>query len=212
MAESNVAECVVVPKSLFTRPDHFDVLKEIDWKFIVIDEYHEYKNQKTTAYKNAEAMTVYKRGLGGGSRPVIGLTGTPMQNEHAELYWLADLVDKDVFGQKADFANEFEMPIKAGRKKDASQSIVNRGEKKSANLQKLLKGFYLARNKETELKDTLTDKDESVVFVQMSDLQKELYQHVRGGSQPRARAERAQKRASGSGASTERAQRRSVLL
>ena len=174
-ARDGLAEAVVVPKSLFTMEKHYENLKEIDWKLIVVDEFHEYKNNRTQAFKNVADLTTYQCPRG---RPVIGLTGTPMQNEHAELFYLADLVEKGVFGEKSEFGNEFEMPIKAGRKKDATKRVVDRAEKKSDSLRKILNKFYIARKKADELKDTLTDKDENVIFVEISQLQKELYQHV----------------------------------
>ena len=45
-------------------------------------------------------------------------------------------------------------------------------------LQRLLKQFLLKRMKEDELADVLKGKKEFIVFCELSDLQKKLYQHV----------------------------------
>jgi SNF2 family DNA or RNA helicase len=171
--ELGIAEIVVVPKSLFTRDEHFDLLRAVDWKIVIVDEYHEYKNNRTQCYKNLDAIARSRT-----ARPVIGLTGTPMQNDHSELYWLVDLIECGVYGNKNEFVNDYEIPIKAGRKKDASAKIVARGERKGVELRKILAKFYIARKKVDVLADDLTVKNENVIFVELSQIQKTIYNHI----------------------------------
>ena len=46
---------------------------------------------------------------------VVGMTGTLMQNNHAELWNLIDLVETDYLGDWNSFKIHYEQPIKHGR-------------------------------------------------------------------------------------------------
>jgi SNF2 family DNA or RNA helicase len=47
--------------------------------------------------------------------PIIGLTGTLMQNNHEELFNLVDLVEPGLLGPWSIFQKEVAAPIKYGR-------------------------------------------------------------------------------------------------
>lgn len=46
---------------------------------------------------------------------VVGMTGTLMQNNHAELWNLIDLVETDYLGDWKSFQMHYELPLKHGR-------------------------------------------------------------------------------------------------
>ena len=144
---------------------------------IWIDEFHEYKNSAVATYEQVEKLRSAGRNIGS-ARPIIGLTGTPMQNKHKELWSLSQLVDPSAFGKYKDFQLNYENPIKLSRKRDASDRDIVRGDEASRALREKLKTFHLARKKEDVLKGTLKGKDENIIFCEMSELQKEVYQRI----------------------------------
>ena len=103
------ADILVVPKSAFQNETHVLELKKVKWKLIVIDEFHNFKNFKAK-------ISIHLRELKQLYRPLIlGMTGTPMQNNHTELWNLVDLVETNYFGTKEEFKNSIEKPITLGR-------------------------------------------------------------------------------------------------
>jgi len=103
------ADILVVPKSAFQDERHVDELKRVEWKLIVIDEFHNFKNYKAK-------ISIHLRELKELHNPLIlGMTGTPMQNNHTELWNLVDLVETNYFGTKDEFKNNIDRPITLGR-------------------------------------------------------------------------------------------------
>jgi SNF2 family DNA or RNA helicase len=47
--------------------------------------------------------------------PLVGLTGTVMQNKHKELWYLVDLVQPGLLGDWKDFEKHTSIPIKHSR-------------------------------------------------------------------------------------------------
>ena len=172
--ETGLTEIVVVGKALFTQDADFIKINAIKWKAVIIDEFHEYKNNSSNAYKHVEAIGPLKNE----HRPIIGLTGTLMQNAHKELWCLSQLVKPGGFGDLSDFTNEYVQPISNGRKKSANKGTVALGQKRSTQLQTVLSKIYIARKKDDVLADTLKKKNEIVIFTEITQVQKQLYQHV----------------------------------
>jgi SNF2 family DNA or RNA helicase len=105
----NVHEIMLCTNALFARPEHMTVLQKIPWKLIVIDEFHEFRNVDSMWAKNLRNLREYT------PCPVIGLTGTLMQNNHKELWNLIDLVEPNYLGDYRTFQSEVETPIKHAR-------------------------------------------------------------------------------------------------
>lgn len=64
------------------------------------------------------------------------------------------------------------------RQKDASEEVIDEGNRKKAAIQSRLKAIYLQRKKEVVLADVLPEKHESIVFCELSDIQKRIYNHI----------------------------------
>jgi DNA excision repair protein ERCC-6-like 2 len=64
------------------------------------------------------------------------------------------------------------------RTKDANPHAVELGNTKSEELSSRLYEIYLVRKKEVVLKDKLPEKDERIVFCELSALQKKIYKHI----------------------------------
>ena len=102
-------EVLVVPKSAFQTESHLGELEKVQWKLIVIDEFHNFKNHNGKLSKHLRSLKDLHEPL------VLGMTGTLMQNNHIELWNLVDLVETDYFGSKDNFKEKIEKPIKLGR-------------------------------------------------------------------------------------------------
>ena len=176
-ASNGQLEIVVVGKGLFVLAADFASIDSVDWKFIVVDEIHEFKGHSTQGYKCIEKIGPKHHRL----RPIVGLTGTIMQNNHQELFYLCELVNPGGFGEYKDFRVTYEEPLKRSRKKDAKEDVVKRGDRVANQLQTVLATIYLRRLKQGingVLNDDLTEKEENIIFTELTDIQRTLYQHV----------------------------------
>lgn len=63
------SDVLLCPNSLFRDAKHFEIIKDVEWKLIVIDEFHNYKNKKSK-------VSHHLRELKNAHRPlVLGMTG-----------------------------------------------------------------------------------------------------------------------------------------
>mmetsp|Transcript_3344 Transcript_3344/g.8920 ORF Transcript_3344/g.8920 Transcript_3344/m.8920 type:complete len:1185 (-) Transcript_3344:13-3567(-) len=165
-------DILMVPKSAFQDKKHLDELKRVRWKLVVIDEFHNFKNYKAK-------ISVHLRKLKQLHRPLIlGMTGTPMQNNHTELWNLIDLIETNYFGTKDEFKINIDRPITLGRHKCADPRAKARSEAASSELRKGLSKIYIKREKKDVLKGQLPEKNEEFILCDLSPLQKEVYRHV----------------------------------
>ena len=109
------------------------------WDVCVMDEGHQLKNAGNKTRVEIEKLDARMRLL---------ITGTPIQNNLMELHSLFDLVKEGLLGDKAEFKDTFEKPIKRGTSKDASRREQDAGAMASVSLQKTYAPFMLRRTKE----------------------------------------------------------------
>ncbi|WVQ97167.1 hypothetical protein IAU59_004277 [Kwoniella sp. CBS 9459] len=98
------------------------------------------------------------------------LSGTPIQNQLAEYWAMANFTCPGILGKYSAFNKQYEKPIMAGRAVGASSKIVQLGEERAAELTKLSKEFVLRREANV-MQNFLPPKNEYVVFVAPSPLQ-----------------------------------------
>ncbi len=79
-----------------------DVLDEIDWDLVVIDEAHRLRNVYKPSNKMAAAIAEIVADV-----PKILLTATPLQNSLLELYGLVSIIDPHVFGDINSFKEQY---------------------------------------------------------------------------------------------------------
>jgi SNF2 family DNA or RNA helicase len=137
----------------------FEILKEVSWRGVVLDEAQNIKNPET---KQARAA----RGLAAGYR--IALTGTPVENNVGDLWSIMEFLNPGLLGTQSEFKKSFFIPIQAAR----DQAAVNR-------LKKLTGPFILRRLKtdKTVIAD-LPEKMEMKVFCNLTKEQASLYAAV----------------------------------
>ncbi|XP_067626571.1 chromatin-remodeling complex ATPase chain Iswi [Eurosta solidaginis] len=132
------------------------VFKKFNWRYMVIDEAHRIKNEKS---KLSEILREFKTA----NRLLI--TGTPLQNNLHELWSLLNFLLPDVFNSSEDFDEWFNTNNCLG-----DDALITR-------LHAVLKPFLLRRLK-AEVEKRLKPKKEIKIFVGLSKMQREWYTKV----------------------------------
>lgn len=132
------------------------VFKKFNWRYMVIDEAHRIKNEKS---KLSEIVREFK------TTNRLLLTGTPLQNNLHELWSLLNFLLPDVFNSSDDFDAWFNTNSFLG-----DNSLVER-------LHAVLRPFLLRRLK-SEVEKRLKPKKELKVYVGLSKMQREWYTKV----------------------------------
>lgn len=99
-------EILLCSRSLFAEDSTLPSLMKLEWKLIVVDEFHTFKSEKGRLATNLRRLTSHSHAR------VAGLTGTLMQNNHEELWNLLDLARPGVVGDKKHFIATIGNPIK----------------------------------------------------------------------------------------------------
>uniref|UniRef100_A0A8C5QL26 SNF2 related chromatin remodeling ATPase 1 n=1 Tax=Leptobrachium leishanense TaxID=445787 RepID=A0A8C5QL26_9ANUR len=140
-------EMVIKEKSVF---------KKFNWRYLVIDEAHRIKNEKS---KLSEIVREFK------TTNRLLLTGTPLQNNLHELWALLNFLLPDVFNSAEDFDSWFDTNNCLG-----DQKLVER-------LHAVLKPFLLRRIK-AEVEKSLLPKKEVKIYLGLSKMQREWYTKI----------------------------------
>lgn len=147
---------------------YFDNCSKVKWDYIVLDEGHKIKNRKSHISGFVKRIPTHNRLL---------ITGTPMQNNLAELWNILSFVNPKLLGDYEVFREHFEEPIKKGGYVNATREDVNISEELAIHLNKLITPFILRRTKK-EVANQLPNKIERVVFCELTDLQSRLYEET----------------------------------
>lgn len=136
---------------------------------VVCDEGHRLKGLNT---KFAQAIASVS-----GDRRLI-LTGTPVQNNLAEFYALADYLNPSIFGSAAKFAKRFSDPVAAARCPEASEITLEAGKEATEELVEIVKEFVIRRDFTVLTKYVQVSKTEQVVFCRPFASQAKMYQSI----------------------------------
>ena len=124
----------------------------IHWRYLVLDEGHRIKNEKTNIYERLSVVKAQRKLL---------LTGTPLQNNLHELWALLHFLHPELFADSNTFDQAF----------DLARGQI--GEAVISQCGQLLHAFMLRRLKR-EVLATLPSKTEALVYCPMSRTQAEL--------------------------------------
>ncbi|KAF8426873.1 SWI/SNF chromatin remodeling complex component [Tirmania nivea] len=146
-------------------------LQRYSWAFIIIDEGHRIKNLNCKLIKELKTYTSANRLL---------LTGTPLQNNLAELWSLLNFLLPDIFDDLDVFQEWFD--FSALREKEGLGQILEADRKTQIvqSLHAILKPFLLRRVK-ADVMTQLPPKREYVLYAPLTKEQKELYQALVDG-------------------------------
>ncbi|CRG94362.1 DEAD/DEAH box helicase, putative [Plasmodium gallinaceum] len=142
-------------------------LMKISWNYIVVDEGHRMKNNKSRFHS---ILSEFK------SKYRVLLTGTPLQNNLSELWSLLNFLLPKIFSSCVDFEKWFVRPLH--NEKDIYETITEEEQLLIINrLHSVLLPFMLRRVKKDVLK-SLPKKYEYNVHIELSLYQKILYKQI----------------------------------
>ncbi|KAK7204152.1 SWI/SNF chromatin remodeling complex component [Myxozyma melibiosi] len=157
---------VVTSYNLILNDGRF--LRNIPWKFVIIDEGHRIKNMNCKLILELKSYNSANRLL---------LTGTPLQNNLSELWSLLNFLLPDIFHDVVLFQSWFD--FSALQRENGTHEILA-NERKSqivSSLHAILKPFLLRRLK-TDVELQLPPKREYVLYAPLTPSQQELYKHL----------------------------------
>lgn len=132
---------------------------------VICDEGHRIKNDQANISQALKKIHTRRR---------VVLTGYPLQNNLQEYWCMVDFVRPNFLGTKQEFCNMFERPILNGQCSDSTPSDVRVMRYRAHVLHSLLEGF-VQRRSQAVLKKCLPSKEEHIILVNMSPIQRELY-------------------------------------
>jgi SNF2 family DNA or RNA helicase len=151
-------DCNVLITSYGTMRSDIEQLKIIPWDTAVVDESQNIKNVQAQITRAANQLDAKAR---------VALSGTPIMNNTFDLYAQLNFLLPGMFGGQEFFRREYANPID----KDGDKEKIKA-------LQKMTAPFVLRRTKEQVAPD-LPEKTESVLWCQMGEEQKSLYEVVK---------------------------------
>ncbi|XP_071876170.1 lymphoid-specific helicase isoform X2 [Bombus fervidus] len=143
-------------------------IKSLSWRYIIIDEGHRIKNHECQLIKILRACKSMNRLL---------LTGTPLQNNLAELWSLLNFLLPEIFDDLAVFESWFDAKKHQGD--EGTKKFLKLEEEKRvlSSLREILQPFLLRREKSEVCLD-VPPKKELVVYAPLTELQHNLYKAV----------------------------------
>ena len=137
----------------------FEILKDVPWSGVVLDEAQNIKNPETKQAKAARALKADYR---------IALTGTPVENHVGDLWSIMEFTNPGFLGTETEFKKTFFLPIQAN------------GDPQAVERLKRLTGPFILRRLKTD-KTIITDLPEKLemkVFCTLTREQASLYAAV----------------------------------
>jgi SNF2 family DNA or RNA helicase len=137
----------------------FEILKQVRWAGVVLDEAQNVKNPQTKQAQAARAIPADAR---------VALTGTPVENHVGDLWSIMEFLNPGWLGTQAEFKRAFHVPIQVKGDPDAAR-----------RLQRLTGPFVLRRLKtDKAIIADLPEKLEMKVYCTLTKEQASLYAAV----------------------------------
>ncbi|KAI3870664.1 hypothetical protein MKX03_000624 [Papaver bracteatum] len=144
------------------------VLRKYSWKYVVVDEGHRLKNTKCKLLKELKHIPMENKLL---------LTGTPLQNNLAELWSLLNFLLPDIFNSHEEFESWFDLSGKCSTEAEKEELEERRRAQVVSKLHAILRPFLLRRLK-SDVELMLPRKKEIILYATMTDHQKKLQDHL----------------------------------
>lgn len=142
--------------------------RSYNWKYLVVDEGHRLKNSKCKLVKELKYLNVENKLL---------LSGTPLQNNLAELWSLLNFILPDIFSSLEEFESWFNLSGKCNNGATKEELEEKRRAQVVAKLHAILRPFLLRRMK-TDVELMLPRKKEIIIYANMTEHQKKLQDHL----------------------------------
>ncbi|RPH32160.1 MAG: DEAD/DEAH box helicase [Bacteroidales bacterium] len=132
-----------------------DLLKDIRFKYLILDESQAIKNPLSKIYRSVLLLKASN---------YLTISGTPIENSLSDLWAQLNFLNRGMLGSIKSFNEEFIQPIEK-----------NNDTQKGELLKILIEPFILRRTKEQVAKD-LPDITEQIIYCEMSDAQRKCYE------------------------------------
>ncbi len=152
------AQSEVMITTYGTLRSDIKLLVDIPFDYVILDESQAIKNPSSKVTRAACLLN---------SKHRICLSGTPLQNNTFDIFAQMNFLNPGMLGSIEFFRQEFAIPIDKFGEPDRKD-----------HLRKLLYPFILRRTKEQVAKD-LPDKTETILFCEMDDEQRNIYDAYR---------------------------------
>ncbi|KAI3669602.1 hypothetical protein L6452_40883 [Arctium lappa] len=139
-------------------------LRHYNWKYLVVDEGHRLKNSQCKLLRELKWLRVENKLL---------LTGTPLQNNLAELWSLLNFILPDIFSSHEEFESWFDLSGKCSN----GETEERRKSNVVAKLHAILRPFLLRRMKE-DVEHMLPRKKEIILYATLTEHQKNFQDHL----------------------------------
>ncbi|MED6155675.1 ATP-dependent DNA helicase ddm1 [Stylosanthes scabra] len=143
-------------------------LRHYPWKYLVVDEGHRLKNSKCKLVKELKWINAQNRLL---------LSGTPLQNDLAELWSLLNFILPDIFASLEEFKSWFNLSGNCNNGATKEELEENRRGQVVTKLHAILRPFLLRRMK-ADVEISLPRKKEIIIYATMTEHQKNLQDHL----------------------------------
>ncbi|KAG5241261.1 hypothetical protein OIU76_024452 [Salix suchowensis] len=143
-------------------------LRHYPWKYLVVDEGHRLKNSKCKLLKELKYLSVDNKLL---------LTGTPLQNNLAELWSLLNFILPDIFQSHEEFESWFDLSGKCSNEAMKEELEERRRAQVVVKLHAILRPFLLRRMK-TDVEQMLPRKKEIILYATLTEHQKKFQDHL----------------------------------
>ncbi|KAF5752968.1 DECREASED DNA METHYLATION 1 family protein [Tripterygium wilfordii] len=155
---------VVITSYEIALSDARKSFRHYNWKYLVVDEGHRLKNSKCKLVKELKYLHVENKLL---------LTGTPLQNNLAELWSLLNFILPDIFSSHEEFESWFDLSGKC----NSEELEEKRKAQVVAKLHAILRPFLLRRMK-ADVEQLLPRKKEILLYATMTEHQKTFQEHL----------------------------------
>ncbi|KAJ8770709.1 hypothetical protein K2173_021356 [Erythroxylum novogranatense] len=142
--------------------------KHYTWKYVVVDEGHRLKNSKCKLLRELKCIPMENKLL---------LTGTPLQNNLAELWSLLNFILPDIFQSHEEFESWFDLSGKCNNEAVREELEEKRRAQVVAKLHAILRPFLLRRIK-ADVEQMLPPKKEIILYATLTEHQKNFQDHL----------------------------------
>lgn len=134
--------------------NEIDLLKDVRFNYIVLDESQTIKNPSSKVYRSAMLLK---------GKHFLTLSGTPIENSLSDLWAQINFLNRGMLGSLKTFREEYIQPIERN------------DDKQVERLKEVIKPFILRRSKH-EVAPELPALNEQVVYCNLGDGQKTIYE------------------------------------
>lgn len=160
-----VAPVLIISYDTLRR--HVDKLVHCEVGLLLADEGHRLKNGESQTFTALNSVNCKRR---------VILSGTPIQNDLSEYFSLLNFANPGLLGTRNEFRKNYELDILRGRDSLADDKEREKGDAKLKELTELVQKFIIRRTNDI-LSKYLPVKYEYVIFCELSEMQKNIYNH-----------------------------------